>query len=120
MIDKLEKLIDVSIRLALVPIERRLDALEAGDISGAPVAADDISEPELPAPDRSGSLVEVVARAIVGTQEAELALSWKVWCNESRAAIRAVADWLVTIYPYGDGAGGWAVKALRAELEREP
>jgi len=92
-----------------VAIERRLDALEAGEPE---------QEPEPPAPDRSGSLVELVARAIVGAQEAEWALSWKVWCNESRAAIRAVADWLDEHFEsYGINT---MPDYLRAELEREP
>jgi len=118
-------------------IERRLDALEAepelatieredGCIcfcyNCAESGEDDFTNPDCPihgkpepsAPDRSESLIQQAYDAWEkdpgGTEDG------------IRAAIRAVADWLVMVDPYGggDGAGGWAAKALRAELEDEP
>jgi len=100
MIDKLEKLMDAKMALALLPIERRLDALEAGEPE---------QEPEPPAPDRSGSLVGLTMNAIGAEQYLG---------DKSRAAIRAVADWLDEHFEsYGINT---MPDYLRAELEREP
>jgi len=103
MIDKLEKLMDAKMALALLPIERRLDALEAGEPE---------QEPEPPAPDRSGSLVELVSLA---TEPNWPGADWVG--PKSRAAIRAVADWLEQQRPMLEMD---AISLLRAELEREP